>query len=291
MKNNFLKSAALSLFSLLLPPVKSQTCVYFTPLGEDSIFVQGYMKDTASALREIKKFGQDVRYVQAPGCPENNPCQLNNAPLKVRPEALKGLFEKIKTLPADIRGVEIKLGLEGNHVVFIFQLITMHYKRLLGNERQYRCASVFPASVYVPGSESFLEITGAECDALTDAFAENIRIRHKDSDGTFSPLITEDKDSISWRRDTRSIIFSFQEIFAMTNANFNCQEWKNEYLYFYSAVAEYRHTRYKPWWTLRNKQTVLISCEPIPSAEYRYTISANYAHLCPPSCNPYYLIR
>lgn len=277
-------------FAVSVMPIRhrAQSPCSISGLQEHTITaLPGYIKDYTGARLEALSFKNDIHYASTPGCTATT-SSLKNDPVAIKLKAMLGLFDLTKQIVqnVDIRGLEITFGLSGDAMVFYYTPVTM---KLDATTKTYK-VSRLASSTYTPqiysyaaGSDTFtpLDAPGlATMQARQQEYMSNICIEHIPETNTFTSI---DRGT-SWTQDTKSVIFSFQEIFQIGENCLKCVDTQT--LYLYNGSWGY-HPAGEPN-NVRNKHNLFISPEIVPENNGTYNVVANMAHLCPPSCDPDY---
>jgi hypothetical protein len=183
-----------------------------------------------------------------------------------------------------VTALRISFGMKGNQVVFFYQPIFIHGTVSNGEFGGTR-TEVGNASFYAYDASSQTFKPASPGTLLYD-YHNQIRIKHS-KNKKFERINCVD----SWKGDSKSIIFSFQEIFKLYTGVFDRETDDNRYcqeIVINNGAARYRRWRKDPFQTWRAKHTLYITCAGQALAVTRRAADgdgANLAHLCPPSCN------
>lgn len=295
--NPWKKTIAVVFCSVALNLSSQVPCVNFASLHEDILELSDFMKDYSDVSLELTKFLDRTRRYDG-----ETFHQLSGDAYVVNMKAVKQLLDLLPSTncSADVRAMKVVFGMENNVIRFFFAPIIM--TRVIGTTTgtcTYSVANVTPPTYkYDSGTKTMVQLNASDYASIT-YYEEHMRIKRHFASTDFSPL---NLDGEEWRRDTREVIFSFQEIFHLYDQNY-CTGGTSSYdkdLYFYNGLAKYFDSRIN---IRRWKHTAFIAVEDIHNlkSESKITVkkvltaiyekAANLAHLCPPSCNPVYLVK
>lgn len=276
-------------------------CVDFSSSNEDVINLDNYFKTIEQVRQENERFETCIKYDIGNGLQP-----IFNRAEEVKICAVAKLFNDVSDdfANTNISGLEIHFGLDGNKIYFIYQPVYMKNPTWAGHGKyRYPVANRGKYYTYDTSIEEFSATTAdaLRASTLIDNYKKYIRIIQVGSSGTPIPI---NEDEGKWYQDTKSVIYSFQEIFELIDGIYLCgADPGNKYpgsLYFNNGVMPYHYSRFGD---TKNKHTIFIASRTLEFLNNNekdienvsdYVLgwdAANVAHLCPPSCSPYYKIR
>lgn len=189
-----------------------------------------------------------------------------------------------------ITGVRITLGLEGDSVIYFFQPIFMSLPDI--NDNKFIVHDLDSTKFYRYKINGFDSLRG-----VPDSFAQyrtSIRVK-RFSHGKRFREAKEVNGDISWKGDTKSIIYSFQELYGLSAIAFKSNNAaktfdRAEIVSFHNGADIFRRWPSNPAQRWRAKHLVYVRAV---SDSGKFTLirarnedhsAANFAHLCPPSC-------
>lgn len=270
----------------------SIACVSFQ--YEDEIDLTPYIRTNTVAAAERTAFASNFK------CNANND-DIQEPVVKLKMAEVYSLYDAINDQPANIRGVKISLGLSGNTIVFLLRNITMN---CTGNSTGPGSYTYTPTEIgpyyKCNGDGTTSTLTAAQYSNLCNTYTANIRIRHRAGEN-----YAQMDQGNTWTADTKSVFFSYQEIFAYYHSTNPCSGGVNDYskdLFIYSGGASKKegdqfHGKGNKT-DMVNKHTIFLSTQEVNQKSQGKSFSilgitdvANLGHLCPPSCFPVYQIK
>jgi hypothetical protein len=262
-------------------PLCSQDKTSFTE--EDSIDLSDFIKNGSAVDEQGERFARTVR------CGVTYQF-IDQTPDTITMQAIVSLYNLAKRqvhVRGYLTGVKIILGLNGNKVRYYYQPLYMVYSH---NTERY---AVIATSDHVYDYDKLagtFELAASEWRNDVANYEANIWIDHFNK-GEFSRL-RYDEDG-GWKGDTRSIIFSFQEIFEMYHLNHSGEAAGGFYcgkIFLFNGAASYHRTSSGFLVRSRIKHTIYMKSdggsETLVAGPNNK--AANLAHLCPPSCEGLY---
>jgi hypothetical protein len=258
---------------------------HFTEIAfpdEDEIYLDNYFKDQPLAEREERLFGKRIRFVE-----NDEEIVVSDVPKCIRMSAIARLYLSINELGTGcqqgyLTGLRINLGFDGSQIVYFFQPVFLCLtEKVPGGESYYRMKSYEGDKyfVYDDRSETFVSHTDNNMQTLCSRLYDAFQIRRS----VFSHRFYGFKHDPYFEGDTKSVMFTFQEIFRLYHNNFREETADNcygRYLKIYNA-AQYYHSGLS---FNRLKETLFIKTSKISNNAQNFLHAANLAHLCPPSC-------
>jgi hypothetical protein len=257
--------------------------------NEDTITdMDDFFKTKAGAKNEVDLFTNRFRCDSL-----GDTLVIDNTPQRINMSALDSFYRLANSqvkCANFLTGIRITLGMQNNAIVFLYQPVYMHDTGTYRQENSYYVFDLDPKTYYTYDPAKFLFVKyNGDAAALCKNYYTNIRIIHT-QDATLETFNQDFSGRQSWKNDTKSIIFSFQEIFRLYHDNTNETDGQRycKNIYIRNGAANYRKGKLNQW---RIKHTVLFSIDngslnsflslPQITEVGRF---ANLAHLCPPSC-------
>lgn len=167
-------------------------------------------------------------------------------------------------------GVRITLGIEDKRVVYYFQPLYMI--QTSPNSKEFNVRDVDSKSIWHYVNGQFLMAT--DLSPIRN-YISRVRVKHYE-DAPFEPGV-EVPDNISWKGDTKSIVYTFKEIYMIH------EKVKLPEIGFHNGSDLFRRNFLNRW---RAKHLVYIKVGSSAILSINTDQSAaNFAHLCPPKCH------
>jgi hypothetical protein len=261
-------------------PAQITSCVTFA--GEDVIKIEPSIISAAAAQAERTRFDDNIACVY-----NSDTVPLFNVPVIIKISEILRLYQLIENTQADIRGVQIHLSLSGKNIIPFFNPVTLRCvdSSTLPGEYSYNVIHYQVLYKYNTATDQFDVADAAEFARVTTNYVNDIRLKHTDTDTEFTSMYQNAADGD--KRDTKSLFFSFQELFRLIYGQDGCVGTPNHsgYLYFYNGGA-----RLNIGGVYTNKHTMLVTLEEFTAKtklKKQFALvaeAANLAHLCPPNC-------
>jgi len=213
------------------------------------------------------------------------PIKWREAVAIINREHLLKLYEKAKKMNNQahyITGLKMEFGLDKNKEVSLIYRPVKFFDRGVINDTTYNYESVEGGMYrYEGGTSGFKLIDYLSREELIQTYKSKIRIKH-------SEILGDGYNSFIEGEDVESVIFSFQEIFALMYdnredcANHNIFEQSNDSILIYSAIQK---DTVNP--NLSTKHSLLLSLKEYDKYKKRERFEdkfANLGRLCPPNC-------
>ncbi len=243
--------------------------------GEDQIDLADFFKTETEAGTLYRQFRDNFVYTSA-----WHEIDLTPATLNMRAIAdLHDTAAKYASGTGLVTGLRIILGMDGNRMVYFYQPVFMNFN---SSEGKYQVNGSLGSTYYKYNTANQRFDVVANASDVTDRCAEyynNIYIDHFENDD-FVPF-REVEDNKYWKGDTKSIIFSFQEIYTLYDTHYPNEQNGDRYcrnIIITNGAAYYRRYATNRY---RLKHTLYIKT----NVSGNVLDAANLAHLCPPSCN------
>jgi hypothetical protein len=197
-----------------------------------------------------------------------------------------------------VTGVKITFGLEANKIIYFYQPVYLRLKEVKAGRSSYKVVNNIRRYFYRHRGNAFTH----EPDTTPfNTYREKVRIKRFKNRGSYAPMRQYDGDW-RWKGDSKSIKFTFQEIFMLYDLAFTetDNDRYNENITINNGAADYKKWGINFHQTKRAKHTLFIATlpSPDPSRNKKNKLlftdkrkndddgdGANFAHLCPPSCN------
>ncbi len=243
-------------------------------INEDILDLDDFYKDEQQAGMLQNYFNNNVGYTAA-----HTP--IDPSPEVIQMSAIAQLYDIARTQATCnpcVTGLRIIFGMRLNKMVFFYQPVFMCYD--ISQEGYMVNSSVLSQYYrYNTTTKLFEPVMQDTVTAYCQYYYDNVYIDHFE-DGNYAPFTHVSQD-VDWHGDTKSIIFSFQELFALYEANYPNESAGNRYcedVIIRNAAAYYYRFKINKD---RLKHTLYVKTNGDGAVLY----AANLAHLCPPSCN------
>ena len=191
-----------------------------------------------------------------------------------------------------ISALKITYGLKGGRIIFYGQATYLvNSSNQSANRMPFRTQKL--DKPYLLSGSTLQTISIEQMNKYAKQYINSVRVRRFKDNGAYETAIQ--MNGTSWENDSKSMLFSFQEIFMLYHSAYNIkpEQGSANYcrdIYIHNGGANYRRQAWYFWQRWRVKHTLFITNDQ----ESSLTLSnndrqgANLGHLCPPSCDIIY---